>query len=61
MRLIYVSLKDEGRTNGSVLRWKRMGMGKQVDIAETKSYTDKSHRDTNAKGNRHRRTDQIRK
>ena len=38
-----------------------MGMGKQTDIRETESETDKSHRDTNAKGNRHRRTDQIRK
>ena len=38
-----------------------MGMGKQADIMETESQTDKSHRDTNAKGNRHRIMDQIRK
>ena len=46
---------------GQVSRRKRMGMGKQVDITETESKTDKSHRDTNVKGNRHRIMDQIRK
>ena len=37
MRLIYVSQKDEGQTNRSSMEVECMGMGKQMDIAETES------------------------